>query len=288
MKYIVSLALAAVSVGRVTASPIELEVPQNNSSIVPYIDSSLPNHTIYFPSGVPNADSGKFPVLIWGNGACSIDGTSNQVLLKHVAANGFLAIAEGVMAPDTTNTTRDTAMSMQGPSNDKTMKQAIDWIHKHAGKGKYANVDASRLMTAGFSCGGLEAAYNFPDPRVATVGIVSSGIADADKTYLASTWKKPVLYVLGGAADQATPNGNRDFKNIPAGTPKWKGILPLGHGGDLWHTNGGLFGKAVLNWALWNLKGSEDAAQYFKSGWQADGWDEESADLNKLKPVGRP
>lgn len=110
------------------------------------------------------------------------------------------------MAPDTTNTTRDTAMSMQGPSNDKTMKQAIDWIHKHAGKGKYANVDASRLMTAGFSCGGLEAAYNFPDPRVATVGIVSSGIADADKTYLASTWKKPVLYVLGGAADQATPN----------------------------------------------------------------------------------
>lgn len=27
MKYIVSLALAAVSVGRVTASPIELEVP---------------------------------------------------------------------------------------------------------------------------------------------------------------------------------------------------------------------------------------------------------------------
>ncbi|XP_014550194.1 hypothetical protein COCVIDRAFT_31993 [Bipolaris victoriae FI3] len=272
MKHIVNLALAAVSVGNVTSSPLQLEVTQNDSNIVPYIDSSLPNHTIYFPTGVPVADSSKFPVLIWGNGACNIDGTSNQVFLKHVAANGFLAISEGIMAPDTSNTTRDTAMSMQGPSNDKTMKAAIDWVHKHAGKGKYTNVDASRLMTAGFSCGGLEAAYNFPDDRVATVGIVSSGIADEDKQYLASTWKKPVLFVMGGPKDQATPN---------------KGILPLGHGGDLWQANGGMFGKAVLDWALWNLKGSQDAAQYFKSGWQVDGWDVQSADLDKLKPVGR-
>ncbi|USP77433.1 uncharacterized protein yc1106_04707 [Curvularia clavata] len=286
MRHTFSLALAALFVGNVTASPLQLETLETDSTIVPYVDSSLPNHTIYFPSGVPKAGSGKFPVLIWGNGACNVDGTDNQVFLKHVAANGFIAIAEGIMAPDTTNTTQATAMSMQGPSNDKTMKHAIDWIYQNAGKGKYASVDASRLMTAGFSCGGLEAAYNFPDHRVATVGIVSSGLVDEDKQYLASTWKKPVLYVLGGPTDPALDNGNRDFKNIPIGTPKWKGILPLGHGGDLWHTDGGKFGKAVLNWALWNLKGNQDAAQYFKSGWRADGWDEASADLDKLKPVG--
>jgi dienelactone hydrolase len=102
------------------------------------------------------------------------------------------------MAPDTTNTSQATAMSMQG--------RAIDWIHENAGKGKYTNVDATRLMTAGFSCGGLEAAYNLNDERVATVGIVSSGLKDEDKKYLASTWKKPVLYVLGGPTDPPLEN----------------------------------------------------------------------------------
>ncbi|KAJ5059330.1 hypothetical protein J3E74DRAFT_418838 [Bipolaris maydis] len=257
----------------------------NSSDILVYVDSSLPNHTIYFPSDIPIADSSKFPVFIWGNSACNIDGTSNQVFLKHVAANGFLAISEGIMAPD--NVPHDGVLSMQGPSNDKTMKQAIDWIYKHARKGRYANVDASRIMAAGISCDGLEAAFNLPDKRVAIVGILSSGLYYNDTFHLASTWKKPILFVMGGRTDQVTPNAEHDFKNIPAGTPKWKGILPLGHLGDISQPNGGMFGKATLNWALLNPKGSGDAAQYFKSGWQADGWDVASADLNKLKTVGR-
>lgn len=108
------------------------------------------------------------------------------------------------MAPD--NVGHDGALAMQGPSNNITMKQAIDWIYEHAGKGRYANVDGSRIMAAGFSCGGIEAAFNLPDDRVATVGIVSSGLYYEDTFYLASTWKKPVLFVMGGPKDQATPN----------------------------------------------------------------------------------
>ena len=35
------------------------------------------------------------PVLVWGNGACSDDGTSAQNMLAQVASHGFVAIASG-------------------------------------------------------------------------------------------------------------------------------------------------------------------------------------------------
>jgi hypothetical protein len=35
-------------------------------------------------------------------------------------------------------------------------EEALAWVEKNAGTGKYANVDKSRLGAAGQSCGGLE------------------------------------------------------------------------------------------------------------------------------------
>jgi acetyl esterase/lipase len=35
-------------------------------------------------------------------------------------------------------------------------KEALNWVEKNAGQGKYANVDKSRIAVAGQSCGGLE------------------------------------------------------------------------------------------------------------------------------------
>lgn len=84
------------------------------------------------------------------------------------------------------------------------MKQAIDWISKTAGTGRYANVDASRIMAAGFSCGGVEAMDNIFDERVDTIGVVSSGLLS--NTDAAKRWNKPVLFVLGGSGDIAYQN----------------------------------------------------------------------------------
>lgn len=131
------------------------------------------------------------PVLIWGNGACSNQGRSNQALLEQVASHGFLAIAEG-------------APNGGGTSNSQTMKQAIDWVTQNAGKGAYANVDASKIMAAGFSCGGTEAMDNIWDSRVDTIGIVSSGLLG--NYTAASAWRKPVLFVMGGPGDIAYQN----------------------------------------------------------------------------------
>jgi dienelactone hydrolase len=89
------------------------------------------------------------------------------------------------------------------------MRAAIDWVTKVAGTGAYANVDASRIMAAGFSCGGVEAIDNIWDARVDTIGVVSSGLLTNQTA--AKDWRKPVLFVLGGSGDIAFQNVSRSL-----------------------------------------------------------------------------
>ena len=152
-------------------------------------DNSLRDHTIYYPTKIPRIN--KIPVLIWGNGGCNNVGTSNSALLQQVASYGFLAIAEG-------------APNGGGSSNSSTMNQAIEWVVKNAGRGVYANVDATQIMAAGFSCGGLEAIDVIWNKNVDTIGVISSGLLS--NYTAAQAWRKPVLFVLGGSNDTAYPN----------------------------------------------------------------------------------
>ena len=142
------------------------------------------------PTGTVPADA-KFPVVVWGNGGCSGDGTSNSQLLQQLASYGYLAIASG------------------GPKDRKSttaamMTASIDWAVSNAGKGAYANVDASKIMAAGFSCGGVEAMAQSWDPRVQSIGIFSSGLLT--NYTAAATFTKPILYCLGGSSDIAYAN----------------------------------------------------------------------------------
>jgi dienelactone hydrolase len=130
-------------------------------------------------------------VLVWGNGACSTTGTSNSALLQNIASYGFLAIAEG-------------APNGGGTSDKNTMGNAVNWIAKTAGTGAYANVDASKIMVAGFSCGGVEAEDNIWNSNVKTVGVISSG--SLQNQTASKVFNKPILFVLGGSGDIAYAN----------------------------------------------------------------------------------
>jgi hypothetical protein len=149
----------------------------------------LRDHTIYYPTKSTGNES--WPVLIWGNGACSNQGRSNEALLQNIASYGFLAVAEG-------------APNGGGTSNSQTMGQAIDWVVSVAGKGDYANVDATKIMAAGFSCGGTEAMDNINHASVDSIGVISSGLLSNYDA--AKNWNKPVLFVLGGSSDIAYAN----------------------------------------------------------------------------------
>jgi hypothetical protein len=74
---------------------------------------------------------------------------------------------------------------------------------------------------------------------------------------------------------------------LPAGTPSWKGNIPVGHGGTYSKPEGGVFGTAGLRWLQWTLQGNTTAAKYFtEDGAKADTWTVESKDLDKLKVLG--
>ncbi|KAK3313372.1 hypothetical protein B0H66DRAFT_594279 [Apodospora peruviana] len=235
-------------------------------------DSALANHAIYIPTA-KTASTAKFPVLVWGNGGCSSDGASNAKFLGAVASYGYLVIASG-------------APGSRGSTTAETMTASIDFAVKVAGtSGKYANVDATKIMAAGFSCGGVEAMAMSWDSRVKTIGIFSSGLLT--NYTAASTFTKPLLYVIGGSGDVAYQNAERDFKALPTSTPAWKGNLPLGHGGDLNAANGGKFGRAGIAWLEYIFRGNETAKSYFvgaSPGYKADGWTVETRALDQLKP----
>lgn len=86
--------------------------------------------------------------------------------------------------------------------------------------------------------------------------------------------------------DHANQQGERDFKALPAGTPSWKGNLPLGHGGDLFQADGGKFGRAGLAWMEYLFRANATAKSYILGdGYKVDGWTVETRALDLLTPL---
>jgi hypothetical protein len=129
------------------------------------------------------------PVLVWGNGACSDDGTSAQNMLAQVASHGFVAIASGPPG------------GAGGSTTSEWMSEAIEWV---VGGANGLNVDSSRIMAAGYSCGGTEAYEMEGNAAVKALGIFNSGLLGGYE--LAGQLTKPTLYALGGPDDIAYEN----------------------------------------------------------------------------------
>ncbi|CAO2655433.1 Nn.00g104970.m01.CDS01 [Neocucurbitaria sp. VM-36] len=216
------------------------------------IDTGLTRHTVYAPTTPPT--NLTLPVVIWGEGGCIASGTSAQEFLTEIASHGFYIIASG--KPNGSGTT-----------TSAYMKEAIDYITLNAGHGMYGNVNASRIATAGYSCGGLEAYELAQDARVSAIGIFNSGQLDAAASNnVAGNLTKPVFYFLGGSSDIAYANGERDYAALPVGTPSWKGNLNVGHRGTYNDTNGGKFAIGATKYFDWVLRGNTTAGQYFLNG----------------------
>lgn len=195
------------------------------------------------------------PVLLWGNGACSADGTSVQGFLKEIASHGYLVISQGTPGGS-------------GSTNTDQMKAALSWAA--GGTGGAYNVNTAQIMTAGFSCGGTEAYIGITDDRVKTIGILNSGLlSNYDQ---AGQIRKPIMFLLGGPNDIAYANGERDYSRLPSGTPAWKGNLNrVGHGGTYYETDGGLWAKTLVNWMNWTFKGQASAKSWL-TGAQSQGF----------------
>lgn len=90
-------------------------------------------------------------------------GTMFSDFLTEIASYGYLILANGDPAKNTTAPTGDSSNSLSGllgamssgQSKVQMLTDSIDWVSKGSAA-KYGNIDLAHLAVAGQSCGGLE------------------------------------------------------------------------------------------------------------------------------------
>ena len=240
-------------------------------------DASLETHTIFRPADLSAfGKKNKLPIIAWGNGACTNSPWEHLNFLSEVASHGFLVIAIGPMPEE--------GQRGGGRSQSSQLIDAIDWaIAQNADKTSqyYNKIDTSKIAVSGMSCGGLQALEVASDPRVTTAMICNSGVFNAPMgggsgpgggmPGMPGATKEglkdlhsPIIYILGGEADMAYPNGMDDFQRINH-VPAFVGNLEgIGHGGTYSQPHGGDFAKVAAAWCQWQLKGDKEAAKMFQ------------------------
>jgi len=239
---------------------------------------SLPNHTIYLPVNLPNE---RLPIVVWGNGGCSGNGTSQVNFLREIASHGFLVIANG-------------NPNGGGSTTSQMLTQSIDWAFSENSRGGSAlngRIDTSEVAVAGFSCGGLEAYAVAGDPRVTTTAIFSSGLLNDSDDWQLRRLDDPIAYFIGGPSDIAYGNAIDDWGKLPAGLPAFMGNLNVGHGGTYDQYNGGEFARVGTLWFKWQLKGDVQAGRAFvgqNCGLCGTQWDVRQKNLVLEEPTPDP
>jgi hypothetical protein len=221
-------------------------------------DPSISCGTIYRPTDLGGAE--KYPIFVWGEGACTRSGTSNQASMGEIASHGYFVVADGPAG--SAGSCGSISMSTDVVGMGKPLVGYIDWAIAENGKScsaYYQSLDTTKIASDGFSCGGLMSYGTAADSRMTAVAITSSGMTSVVASFY-KTIHTPVKILLGGSGDIAYTNGERDYDQISAlGIPT---ILlsksGAGHGGDL--NNGkGDFNSVNLAWLNWQLKGDETA-----------------------------
>jgi len=218
-------------------------------------DNGIKEGTIFRPTDLGGTE--KYPIFVWGEGACSLNGLSNSAAMGEIASHGYFVIADG-----TPNGSGNRSMTSDVVGMGKPLLAYVTWAIAENEKpcsAYYHSLDTTKVAANGFSCGGLMSEGTAADPRITTWGLNSSGLINADNAFY-KTVRTPVLIVLGGSSDIAYQNGERDYTSIAAlGIPIMLFSKDLGHGGDLFSSRGGDFTKIDLAWLNWQLKGDTTA-----------------------------
>ncbi len=236
--------------GQAPSGPYAVEITQN---------SDFMTHTLYTPTtnGEP---INNMPVIVWGNGACSADGTGFAEFLSEIASHGFFIIADGKPGA---------GMRSSSPQNGTTLIEALDWaeeINNRSCSRYYQKLDLKHMAAMGQSCGGLMTYNISDDPRLTTIIIWNSGLF-ARNQQIYQGLHTPVAIFTGGTGDVAMTNAQADFnalKNSNTDLPIFWGDKPnAGHMATYFSDNGGEFAEIGIAWLKWQLKGDNSQAGMF-------------------------
>jgi hypothetical protein len=218
-------------------------------------DPGIDEGTIFRPTDLGGAE--KYPIFVWAQGGCSLNGLSNQAAMAEIASHGYFVVADGTPDGSGNRDQSGDVVAMGEP-----LLAYIDWAIAENGKpcsAYYQSLEITKVAANGFSCGGLMAEGTAGDPRMTTWGFTSSGMFSANQSFY-QTIHTPVLLIEGGPSDIAYENGVRDYENISElDVPLMWFSKDIGHGGDLFSSRGGDFTKINLAWLNWWLKGDQGA-----------------------------
>jgi hypothetical protein len=219
-------------------------------------DPGINEGTIYRPADLGGEE--KYPIFVWGEGACSQDGFSNATAMAEIASHGYFVIADGTPNGSGGRTMDRSQLAAMGAP----LMAYVDWVLAENDKpcsAYYQSVQPTKIASNGFSCGGLMAQGTVLDPRIVTWGVTSSGMAGAMQDFYDEI-DTPVLFVEGGPEEVAYDGGLEGYQKIAqVGVPVLWFSKDLGHGGDLFQSDGGDFTKINLAWLNWWLKDDETA-----------------------------
>ena len=212
--------------------------------------------TIFRPTDLGGSE--KYPIFVWGEGACARNGLANATAMAEIASHGYFVVADGT-PNGTGNRTMDRSnlAGMAAP-----LIAYIDWAIAENGKpcsAYYQSLEPTKIASNGFSCGGLMSQATVLDPRIVTWGVTSSGMAGANQAFY-NAIHTPVLFVEGGPSDIAYDGAVEGYDTISMlDVPVLWFSKDIGHGGDLTSARGGDFTKLNLAWLNWWLKGDTTA-----------------------------
>jgi dienelactone hydrolase len=256
-------------------------------------------HTIFRPDDLAGfGGQNLLPIIAYGNGGCVNSPDEVLEVLSEVASHGFLVVAIGPVRNAVFGPPEGFSMT-----DSKLMLDAINWAiaqNSLPGSPYYGKLAVDKIAVMGQSCGGLQALTVSSDSRITTTVCLNSGVlnqpmnlpanlanppqnGNAPRVIFPSMQKAdlvkihaPVLYLLGGEYDMATPNGTDDFNRIEkvpvvaasydfTEQVKATGNKGLGHYPATYReSHGGDFTVAVVAWLKWQLKGDQEAAKMYK------------------------
>lgn len=183
---------------------------------------ALADFTIYRPVDM-GVRSEPTPVIVWGNGGCSLNQSRWLPIISRLARAGYLVLAAG--APDGPPD-RTTPPEQRRRYTDEDLKRAVDWAFaaNESGDTTYVGqLDTDRIALAGNSCGGITStALASRDDRIRSIFILSGGSIGPmakreEKAAIMNTVKAPLMYVVGGKEDFAHDPASVDYELIPSG-----------------------------------------------------------------------
>ncbi len=229
-------------------------------------ESTLPDFVVYRPKDLYWAATRekKLPILVWGNGGCMDTSIGYERMLTEVASQGYVIIAIGELQ-------MEQGSRKEQHTSSEMMAQAVRWICQQARDKQsdyYDNVDTTLVAMAGHSCGGAQVLFNSRDPHLKTSIILNAGMGDMEMAGASraslNELHTPVLYLTGGEQDVAYANARLDYERINHVPVAWGDMPVAGHGGTYNQPGGGDFGRMLLAWMDWQLKGKKAGKSIFE------------------------